>query len=203
MTEDRISIEKLARIVEDTPWDAFEATPDGRLLVMDRAQTILPEEEDVDHRPWVFEMRVGLHLDRPTQAIMSCGHFIKLRRDNRWEQYRSFLGVLDPEHPNHCLYTAAGYNINWNPGAAYIDQTYQHYPVGVYAAAGAHTHGLTPHYGGWITTLNTHPTPSYGGLTTAGGSTQQSIGGTALGVAWNNTKTALNNNLFGPLGVKI
>jgi hypothetical protein len=108
MKEDRMAVEKLARIAEDSDWAAFEVMTDGRLLLHDRAQTILPEEEGLDDRPWLFEMRVGLHLDRPTQAIMSCGHFVRIRRDERWGPYHTYLQVLDPAFPNRCLYTAYG-----------------------------------------------------------------------------------------------
>ncbi len=79
MSKDRITVNQLIRIAEEKTWEDFEAMPDGRLLLQDHAQTLLQGEEPVSPLLWVFEMRVGLHFERPMQAIMSCGHFIRMR----------------------------------------------------------------------------------------------------------------------------
>jgi hypothetical protein len=102
MSNDRISISQLIRIAEGTAWEAFEAMPDGRLLLQDHAQTLLKGEEPVNQLLWVFEMRVGLHFERPVQAIMSCGHFIRMRSADNWTGYS--LKKLVPEQPDICLY---------------------------------------------------------------------------------------------------
>jgi len=88
--------------------------PDGRLLLQDRAQTILPEEEEVNPLLWVFEMRVGTHFERPMQAIMSCGHFIRMRSAEIWGS--ALLGKLDPARPDNCLYAHAPALVQvWRP----------------------------------------------------------------------------------------
>jgi hypothetical protein len=102
MSKDRISVNQLIRIAENTTWEAFEAMPDGRLLLQDHAQTLLKGEEPVNQLLWVFEMRVGLHFERPVQAIMSCGHFIRMRSADVWAGWP--LKKLDPEQPDSCLY---------------------------------------------------------------------------------------------------
>jgi hypothetical protein len=102
MSKDRISLDQLIRIAEDKTWEDFEAMPDGRLLLHDHAQTILPEEEEVNPLLWVFEMRIGQHFERPMQAIMSCGHFIRMRSAESWGVAK--LGKLDPAQPSNCLY---------------------------------------------------------------------------------------------------
>jgi hypothetical protein len=102
MSNDRVSIGQLIRIAENTTWEAFEAMPDGRLLLQDHAQTLLKGEEPVNQLLWVFEMRVGLHFERAMQAIMSCGHFIRMRSADNWTGYS--LKKLVPEQPDSCLY---------------------------------------------------------------------------------------------------
>jgi hypothetical protein len=103
MSKDKISLDQLIRISEDKTWEDFEAMPDGRLLLHDHAQTILHEEEEVSPLLWVFEMRIGQHFERPMQAIMSCGHFIRMRSaDIPWGAAQ--LGKLDPAQPGNCLY---------------------------------------------------------------------------------------------------
>jgi hypothetical protein len=114
MSKDRISLNQLIRIAEDKTWEDFEAMPDGRLLLQDRAQTILPEEEEVNPLLWVFEMRVGKHFERPMQAIMSCGHFIRMRSADSWGVAQ--LGKLDPAHPDNCLYAkSTPLSWGWRP----------------------------------------------------------------------------------------
>jgi hypothetical protein len=105
MSKDQITLDQLIRIAEDKTWEDFEAMQDGRLLLQDRAQTILSEEEEISPSLWVFEMRVGQHFERPMQAIMSCGHFIRMRSAESWGACQ--LGKLDPAKPNNCLYTQA------------------------------------------------------------------------------------------------
>lgn len=125
MKADRISLDTLSRMSEDVPWSAFEAMQDGVLLLKDQAQTVLPEEEELDTREWVFVMRVGVHLGRSTQAIMSCGHFIRLRKDDRWEGWP--LNVLDPSNPDGCIYYNYNTTVNirgWCPQRSYEGTTY-------------------------------------------------------------------------------
>jgi len=121
MSKDQITLKQLMRIADGTPWERFEAMTDGRLLLKDCAQTMLSEEEDVNPLLWVFEMRVGLHFERPMQAIMSCGHFIRMRSTVQW--MGCLLAKLDPENPSGCLYvTGTGYS--WLPQIQRLQQAH-------------------------------------------------------------------------------
>lgn len=51
---------------------------------------------------YIFSMRVGLHLQRPTQAVMAAGQFIKMRSAGNATGRK--LKVLDPNMPNRALY---------------------------------------------------------------------------------------------------
>ena len=135
MSKDSITVHQLIRIAEDTPWEAFEAMSDGRLLLRDRAQTMLKDEEPVNPLLWVFEMRVGLHFERHMQAIMSCGHFIRMRN---WDgSYKNgSLSKLDPAKPDSCLYKPSNQisgpgtwrpwpDLDWSASKQAIQQAYQ------------------------------------------------------------------------------
>jgi hypothetical protein len=80
-------------ILGDWTWEAFETIPDGHLRLA--GNEVEPYCAD-------FYMRVGLHLERPVQAIVSCGKFIRLRRDERWTMH--FLNKIDPTDPYSSLY---------------------------------------------------------------------------------------------------
>lgn len=177
MVEDRVAVENLSRIAEDTPWEAFEAMPDGRLVLFDRAQTMLEDEEGVDRRGWVFDMRYGLHMNRAAQAIMSCGHFIRFRLRSDWENYA--LQKMDPSNPDASLYRTIG-NPSWHPSGMtyqqFKDQCQQtlwaaqqaqllqaQYPT--YSGGGSGGMWTTTTYNPTITTSNTTPyTSNVGGL---------------------------------------
>lgn len=73
-------------------WEQFEANKLGELVVAG----------------YTFRMRVGLHLQRPVQAIIGASQFIKIRSAGNCEGMR--LKVLDPDDPSVCLYS--GY---WHP----------------------------------------------------------------------------------------
>jgi hypothetical protein len=49
-----------------------------------------------------FKMRVGLHLNRPTQAIIAEGQFVRMRAAPEYADYE--LRVLDAQKPDSCLY---------------------------------------------------------------------------------------------------
>lgn len=49
-----------------------------------------------------FKMRVGLHLGRPTQAIIAQGCFVRMRAATEYADYE--LKVLDANNPDVCLY---------------------------------------------------------------------------------------------------
>jgi hypothetical protein len=134
MSKDRITINQLIRIAEERTWEDFEAMPDGRLILQDHAQTLLQSEEPVSPLLWIFEMRIGLHFERPMQAIMSCGHFIRMRSaDISWGV--ESLRKLDPARPNDCLYTQMGplnvgpLNWGWRP---YMSQATSNTPSTVF-----------------------------------------------------------------------
>ena len=70
----------------DPTWEMFEAQKDGNLRI----------------GGYIFSMRVGLHLKRPTQAIMGAGQFIKMR--SAGNATGRTLKVLDPTMPDRCIY---------------------------------------------------------------------------------------------------
>jgi hypothetical protein len=98
-----IPIETLEELIKDYTWEDFEATEQGRILVVDRKWGSVP-----------YFMRVGLHLvNRPTQAIMSMGRFLRMR------ELGGIFGDLklkkiDPANPNGCLYPKQGDNPNFH-----------------------------------------------------------------------------------------
>ncbi|RPI87191.1 MAG: hypothetical protein EHM40_23140 [Chloroflexi bacterium] len=49
-----------------------------------------------------FKMRVGIHLGRPTQAILAEGQFVRMRSAPEYADYE--LKVLDAKNPDSCLY---------------------------------------------------------------------------------------------------
>jgi len=49
-----------------------------------------------------FKMRIGLHLQRPTQAIIADGHFVRMRAAPEYVDYE--LKVLDANNPDNCPY---------------------------------------------------------------------------------------------------
>ncbi len=152
MNKDIITVNQLIRIAEEKTWEDFEAMPDGRLVLQDHAQTLLRGEEPISPLLWVFEMRVGLHFERPMQAIMSCGHFIRMRSTNEnWKSYP--LKKLDPARPVDCLYHNShpfmqDFQVTWRPALP------QDLPPGA---------GVGQLQGSWAT----HSSPTFGVVTSA------------------------------------
>lgn len=87
-----IPIEALEKMIELYTWEDFEATEQGRILVVNRQWGSIP-----------YFMRVGLHLNRATQAIMACGQFLRMRPVTEGDGWRK-LKKLYPSNPNACLY---------------------------------------------------------------------------------------------------
>jgi hypothetical protein len=151
MSKDRITINQLIRIAEERTWEDFEAMPDGRLILQDHAQTLLQSEEPVSPLLWIFEMRIGLHFERPMQAIMSCGHFIRMRSaDISWGVAN--LGKLDPARPDNCLYDQPGsfaqtgsFSRGWRP---YMPQTASNIQSSVLVGVPLQT-TVVPSHTGW------------------------------------------------------
>lgn len=90
-------IEELERILGQFhyTWEHFEANECGEIKIKDPM--------------WgenTFKMRIGLHMGRPTQAIMAIGSFVKLRAAPKYGQY--VLAKLDPQYPDDCLYPHPG-----------------------------------------------------------------------------------------------
>jgi len=76
----------LSEVLGDAPWTHFEQFIIG-IAVFGGIE---------------FKMRIGLHMKRPTQAVMALGQFVKLRRANEYGRFK--LKNLTPEAPDTCVY---------------------------------------------------------------------------------------------------
>lgn len=85
-------------------WEDFEPIPDGHKVIS--GDRLWPNSD----QPYTYDcyLRVGLHLNRPTQAIMACGQFIKMRKYDGSGLIDQGVNVgyfkLDPRCPQHGLY---------------------------------------------------------------------------------------------------
>jgi hypothetical protein len=73
--------EYLLKALGDTPWGAFESTDSGNLNI-----------GGIE-----FFMRVGLLFEKPMQAIMAMGMFVKMRNIDGYDPRE--LRALDPKNP--------------------------------------------------------------------------------------------------------
>ncbi len=87
----KISSQWLLDNYKDLDWGRFEETFFGNRLLL-----VSP------FRLCRFSMRVGLHLRRPTQVIITQGTFIKMRPAKRFENLP--LKTIDVNNPDGCLY---------------------------------------------------------------------------------------------------
>ncbi len=97
---------QIFEVVQPT-WEMFEAKQRGELVI----------------GGYTFAMRVGLHLKRPTQAIMAAGQFVRMR--SAGNATGRDLKVLDPAMPGNCLYGGSSLNALadknygcWHPNGA-------------------------------------------------------------------------------------
>lgn len=79
--------EYLNKVLEGTSFEEFEATQHGELT-----------------RSGIrFCMRVGLHFNRPVQAIMALGYFVKMRKYENSDDAKD-LYELNPKQPMLNMY---------------------------------------------------------------------------------------------------
>lgn len=93
-------------------WKKFEDTDLGNLTIIN-PERFWPESD----QPYSYDcyLRVGLHMGQPTEAVMSCGRFIKMRKYNGDTQFFT-LSKLDPRKPQDSLYgfTDFGYSTGFS-----------------------------------------------------------------------------------------
>lgn len=87
-------VESVARYAMDHTFKIFEASPRGEIEFPGNGK---------------FFMRVGLHMNRATQAVMGAGKFIKMRDAAEWKDWD--LHTLNPQNPESCIYS----NGSWRP----------------------------------------------------------------------------------------
>jgi hypothetical protein len=112
MSEETLTVESatlpiLQKALGETTFSKFEENPKGELKI----------HTGLNFRATKFKMRVGLHLGRPTQAIIAEGQFVKMRAAPEYADYE--LRVLDANNPDACLYeqliAEVGPTKRWNP----------------------------------------------------------------------------------------
>lgn len=79
-------VEELEALIKDYRWEHFEADPLGQIQVGNK----------------LFCMRVGIHMDRPVQAIIADGQFVRMRSADFYKDKQ--LQKIDPERLAECLY---------------------------------------------------------------------------------------------------
>ncbi len=91
-----VTLEYCQMLAEEVPFERFEETFSGDIGIGDT----------------IFKMRIGLHMQRPMQAIIAHRQFIKMRPETRFNERR--LLTLDALSPDTCLY-----NKSWSPDPLY------------------------------------------------------------------------------------
>lgn len=146
----------------DHLWHLFETEIDGEAQV----------DEDL------YWMRVGLHLNRPMQAIMTMGKFLKMKPASKWENGSWRLKVLDPKRgPDNCMYEYYDHSTKDNNRllSTWKPQYVPMYNPNQFAYLQPH-----PYQQGTLMGIGAAPTLTSGGINTTGG------------VTWNST-SALQN----------
>lgn len=105
------TLEELEQIILRYTWSHFEKLDGGNIR-----PRLRPRRFHERMMPWPkgprFCLRVGLHLGKPTQAIMCEGQFVRIRRYDHTCDLEA-LKVLDPTDPDKALYHRKG----WKPPA--------------------------------------------------------------------------------------
>ena len=92
LTVGSLVIPALEQALGERAFANFEETTKGEILL----------NTGLTFRRTKFKMRIGLHLNRPTQAIIAEGHFVRMRAAPEYADYE--LKVLDANNPDNCLY---------------------------------------------------------------------------------------------------
>jgi len=85
-----MTVEELEEMINDLRWEHFESEMWGQIQIS----------------KIIFAMRVGLHMDRPTQAVMAEGQFVRMRSADYWKDF--MLTKLDPDRLYESLYFLRG-----------------------------------------------------------------------------------------------
>jgi hypothetical protein len=104
--------DRLTKLAEYVPWETFEEIDNGHLVLVDPDHKIMMDGEFDDCR-YSFYLRVGLYMNRPVQAIISCGSFIRIRSGKKWEKFA--LHKIEPIHPETSLYPRSKYYDSYVP----------------------------------------------------------------------------------------
>ena len=105
--------EELQEYLGDWGFPAFESTENGHIRLDDNPKRYVYD----------FYMRVGLHMKRPTQVIMSCGKYLKMRKAEKWASFP--LRDIDPGNPETTLYEETDWSSANLQLQAYQAQIYQ------------------------------------------------------------------------------
>lgn len=98
--------------VKNLDWLGFESKDDGEIEIDDQ----------------LYWMRVGLHFQRPMQAIMTWGKFVKMRAAPVWDGWP--LLILNPNRgPDNCFYHISSYGLISDGLSPSIHRTWKPQPT--------------------------------------------------------------------------
>jgi hypothetical protein len=196
---ERTFSEKLELLSQDLTWNQFEALPLAHIAVMDNDRHDSQAGEGCDPFHYDFYMRLGLYMGRPTQAIFSCGKFVRFRKPLL--DFSAYpLVKIDPHDPQGSLYR--------NPYSQYNNFGTNHTPLSPcehWNPMSVHNlHQPNPLLGGpQYVYQNIYPitqTPYTGITTTTGGSIGSLSSPTYLTQATQNTSMQATQLSSGSLG---
>jgi len=90
-----LPVEELEALIKDLRWEHFEADPLGQIQVGNK----------------LFCMRIGIHMNRPVQAIIADGQFVRMRSAEFYDDKK--LHKIDPDRLAECLYMDAQQQAYW------------------------------------------------------------------------------------------
>src|SRR5271170_6264375 len=88
----------LTGLIEGLDWEDFEKSSTGDVFVRK-----MPTKDMVR-----FSLRVGLHMGRPSKAILAMQQFVRITVAQEYEPYKQWLHKLDPNYQDGCTYTEQG-----------------------------------------------------------------------------------------------
>jgi len=92
-----MTIDELEQLISNLTWEDFEKTDWGELTI----GYVPPHQKEPIFIK--FCMRVGLHMNRPFQAVIAVSQYVRLRAAPQYTGYK--LHRLNASHPSGCWYT--------------------------------------------------------------------------------------------------
>ena len=92
-----MTIDELERLISNLTWEDFEKTDRGEFTV----GYVPPNQSEPIFIK--FYMRIGLHMNRPFQAVLADNQYVRLRAVPEYANHK--LERLDAARPTTCLYS--------------------------------------------------------------------------------------------------